>query len=250
MNKEIDFVVSTQDLIMSSQDMREIETPTSTPQPLPRKMSPPPPPVFKEKRRFFKEKEEDLKRAGLLPSLNEAVIKPKETEAVAQHTFPEDEGTLQAILKEGEKLEAERKAAYALSDDYGGDEDSLLAAIGESEKLEAERAAACRPLTDCDEEDEWLQLAISESERLAALELGRGKTIVIPKPRRKFEEKEEDLLCAAIHESKMLHTRQKHIPLIDDAPAREPRTLKRAPSGSTDYGDDEMISSQELLALF
>jgi hypothetical protein len=249
-NKEIDFIVSTQDLIMSSQDMREIETPTSTPQPLLRKMAPPPPPVFKEKRRFFKEKEEDFKRAGLLQSSKEAVTKPKETEAAVEDCFPEDQDTLQAILQEGEKLEAERKAACALSNDYGSDEDSLLAAIGESEKLEAERIAACRPLTDSHEDDELFQLAILESERLAALEPERVKTIAISKPRRKFEEKEEDLLYAAIHESKILHTRQKHIPLNDDAPARESRTLKRASSGSTVYGDDEIISSQELLALF
>jgi hypothetical protein len=66
-----------------------------------------------------------------------------------------------------------------------------------------------------------------------------------------FEEKEEDLLQAAIHESKMLAAQQEvqNVPL-NGSPEKGKRTLQRIGSTATDYGDDEFSGcSQELLAL-
>jgi hypothetical protein len=82
----------------------------------------------------------------------------------------------------------------------------------------------------------------------------RGSTKNVPREKRRFfEEKEEDLLQAAIHESKMLAAAQK---AQKATPVKEPsmRTrgaLQRALSEASDYGFDDDFSdcSQELLAL-
>ena len=86
--------------------------------------------------------------------------------------------------------------------------------------------------------------------------------IPIPPPpkRRFFQEKEDDLYHAAIDESNRLEckriaeekARKAHLmakPMIPAARTRSERTLQRVQSAATDYGDDDFISSQELLAL-
>ena len=75
-----------------------------------------------------------------------------------------------------------------------------------------------------------------------------------PVPREKhrfFEEKEDDLLQAAIHESKVFAANLKvqKVPL-KEASGTTTLTLQRIQSAPTDYGDDELRGcSQELLAL-
>jgi hypothetical protein len=94
-------------------------------------------------------------------------------------------------------------------------------------------------------------LGLQESEPLADLVSGGKQTTTKPLPRRYFQEKEEDLLLAALHDSKHLEA-QKYptvVPLDAKACVKRTRTLKRAPSGFSDYGT-ELISSQELLELF
>ena len=67
-----------------------------------------------------------------------------------------------------------------------------------------------------------------------------------------FEEKDEDLLQAAIHESKVVAERerqQKEPPKKPSGPTK--RTLQRVQSTATDYGDEEFSAyEKELLALF
>jgi hypothetical protein len=74
-----------------------------------------------------------------------------------------------------------------------------------------------------------------------------------PVPRAKsrfFEEKEDDLLQAAIHESKVLAANQKEQKVPLKKSSGTTRTLHRVQSTATDYGDDEFRGcSQELLAL-
>jgi hypothetical protein len=81
-----------------------------------------------------------------------------------------------------------------------------------------------------------------------------------PPKRRFFQEKEEDLFYAAIDESKRLECkrlaeeeeRNANLVIKPTIPAprtRSERTLQRVQSNATDYGDDDLISSQDLLAL-
>ncbi|EPE25557.1 hypothetical protein GLAREA_01469 [Glarea lozoyensis ATCC 20868] len=78
--------------------------------------------------------------------------------------------------------------------------------------------------------------------------------------RRFFQEKEEDLVQAAIYESKKVECNRKAQEKVREAqqevkraaPAvttRSGRTLQRVQSNVTDYDDDDFISSQDLLAL-
>jgi hypothetical protein len=76
----------------------------------------------------------------------------------------------------------------------------------------------------------------------------------VPREKRRFfEEKDEDLLQAAIHESKMLAAAQKaqKATPIKEPPMRTRGALQRALSEASDYGFDDDFSgcSQELLAL-
>jgi len=69
--------------------------------------------------------------------------------------------------------------------------------------------------------------------------------------RRFFEEKEDDLLHAALHESKILAAAQRiqNATSKEEPPSRAKRTLQRVKSNTSDYGDDFIGCSQELLAL-
>jgi hypothetical protein len=68
--------------------------------------------------------------------------------------------------------------------------------------------------------------------------------------RRFFEEKDEDLLHAAIQESKMLSAQNKHGGQEMQASEKTKRTFKRTYSNATDYGEDEFYDcEEELLAL-
>ena len=75
---------------------------------------------------------------------------------------------------------------------------------------------------------------------------------VLKQKGRFFEEKDEDLLEAAIHESKVVAERekqQKEPPKKPSGPTK--RTLQRVQSTATDYGDEEFSAyEKELLALF
>jgi hypothetical protein len=73
-----------------------------------------------------------------------------------------------------------------------------------------------------------------------------------------FEEKEDDLMHAAMHESKMLAEQAKKLPPTKATEKKVPlkeapkvkRTLKRVQSTATDYGDDEFSECvQDLLDL-
>lgn len=66
-----------------------------------------------------------------------------------------------------------------------------------------------------------------------------------------FEEKEEDLLQAAIHESKLTAEREKEQEEpVNKAPRPAKRTLQRVQSTTTDYGDEEFSAfEQDFLAL-
>lgn len=70
--------------------------------------------------------------------------------------------------------------------------------------------------------------------------------------RRFFEEKDEDMLYAALHESKMSAVArdvQRPLPAAE-SPIKSKRTLQRAISDASNYGDDDFSGcSQELLAL-
>jgi hypothetical protein len=82
-----------------------------------------------------------------------------------------------------------------------------------------------------------------------------------PTPKRRFfQEKEEDLVQAAIYESKKAECNRKAQEKVREAQqevkrtapavtARSGRTLQRVHSNVTDYDDDDFISSQDLLAL-
>ncbi|KIN01343.1 hypothetical protein OIDMADRAFT_145424 [Oidiodendron maius Zn] len=67
-----------------------------------------------------------------------------------------------------------------------------------------------------------------------------------------FEEREEDLLHAAIHESKLGAERErKQRELLEKPSGPATRTLQRVQSAATDYGDEEFSAfEKELLALF
>jgi hypothetical protein len=101
-------------------------------------------------------------------------------------------------------------------------------------------------------------------------EESKTRRVPIEKPREKprwkgrfFEEKEEDLILAAMHESRITAEREarearetfskeetKKVPLKGEN-GREKRTLQRVQSAATDYGDDDFegFSEQDLLAL-
>ena len=244
LKKEFDTFVSTQDLMMSSQDMQELD---STPIFVEAKAVPPPrpaSPIMKEKRRFFQEKQEDLKRAGLLKEEEERVRIQQDLGLVAPESFLEDEEAILAVIRESERLEAERLAAVT----GPTPQELLLAAIEASEEQQRREAEARVP---CSPSPERLEAAIRESERLAAIEEQR-RINANQGPRRFFAEKEEDVLQAALHESKMVDARQKQAAVQKKAivAATEQRTLTRSVSNTSDYSDENSFSSQELLALF
>jgi len=60
-----------------------------------------------------------------------------------------------------------------------------------------------------------------------------------------FEEKDEDLLHAALHESTVTAVEKELKVLVKESPAKTSRTFQRFQSTATDYGDDE-IDEQEL----
>jgi hypothetical protein len=69
-----------------------------------------------------------------------------------------------------------------------------------------------------------------------------------PKEKRRFfEEKEEDLLQAALHESRIAARQEPPL----KKPPRPKRSLQRVQSAATDYGDEEFSAyGKELLAMF
>jgi hypothetical protein len=71
----------------------------------------------------------------------------------------------------------------------------------------------------------------------------------LPKPKRLFfEEKEEDLVHAAIHESKTEVLLKKQVVPSKGSSVQPSRSLRRVPSTVTDYGEDE-IDDEDLLGL-
>lgn len=233
-----------QDFILSSQDMREIGTPTSTPNPNPKTIKAQiitPKPESRptsRKGRFFEEKEEDLRKSGIIEIAKPAGSKGSEPQTIlSQASSLGDSPSIQAAIAESKELAEIRQLADASFNNFDEDIDFELV-VRESEKLVVEKGSR-----DSSEEDiESLEAAIKDSKRLAGLELQR--TADVPGPRRFFLEKDEDL----VHESKKLEARPKQtVPSRDEARVKT-RTLKRAESGLTDYGDD--ITSDDLTALF
>jgi len=273
---------STQDFLISSQDMCEINTPKSKLISVPEvaSASPVPQPIFREKRRFFEEKEEDLRQAGLLAATKTASTDENEraTLVVQSITLSPETPSIKAAIAESKELAEIRRLADATFDNFSqatrkskGFAKTKPSPPTFEDEIEAFESAI-REVEELDEPDpmrskeatEIIKVAMVESGRLAdkasqRLNLGLGS-------RRYFQEKEEDLVEVALWESKRLLEAQKDqtvpqvqtpsVPLPAQAeggipvPASEKRTLKRAESGVTDYGDDDdFISSQELLAL-
>ncbi|KAG4437653.1 hypothetical protein IFR05_006864 [Cadophora sp. M221] len=269
-NNILDDFIGTQDLIPSPEDLQEICSPSRAPSPIPsRRANPevsgsrahvPPRPTTQEKRRFFQEKEEDLYHAAIQGS-----------------KAPSAQGTTKAQSDASAPLGRNRSD----STDYGdfdfdlpglfkeNEDEDFQAAMRESKitaELEAKRLAlAGTPglhriqSNSTDYGDFDLPLLFEEHEEdirknttgVAAQELqhqeesternGKGK------PRRFFEEKYEDQVHAAIHESKMLDAKKVPLKVGTEKPKR---TLKRVLSAATDYGDDDFTGcSQELFDL-
>jgi hypothetical protein len=254
---KIDFnpynLLCTQDLLLSSQDIREIDTPSITPIPNTKNQVnseqqavalPVLRPEVGEKRRFFVEKEEDI------PNPNPDLARPiKATENQEPEFLSGDTPSLQAAIAESKALAEIRHLADACFDNFSDDIDSLEETIRESEILLLGKGQAQKH--ELVEDIRAVGLGLQESDPLADIVSGGKQTTTKPLPRRYFQEKEEDLLLAALHDSKHLEA-QKYptvVPLDAKACVKRTRTLKRAPSGFSDYGT-ELISSQELLELF
>ncbi|PVH84145.1 hypothetical protein DL98DRAFT_528578 [Cadophora sp. DSE1049] len=263
-NDRDDFI-GTQDLILSPEDLEEICSPVRAPSPAGAKLpiSPPPRPSCRQKQRFFQEKEEDLYHA--------AIHKSKATSAQGTNIPKNDSTSLgrnQSDSTDYGEFDFDLPGLFKEKED-----EELEAAIRESKitaELEAKRlATAGMPClnriqsnsTDygdlelpClfDEHDE--DVNNSRAEAKAQLPKQSDETAANnakAKPRRFFEEKYEDQVHAAIHESKMLAA--KKVPLKQDTSTgteKPKRTLKRVLSTATDYGDDDFMGcSQELLDL-
>lgn len=233
-----------QDFTLSSQDMREIGTPTSTPNPNPKTivaqiMTPVPESrPTSRKGRFFEEKEEDLGKSSLAEIAMPAGANTLEPQKIiSQESSLGDSPSIQAAIAESKELAEIRQLADASFDNFDEDIDFELV-VRESEKLVVRKG----PKDSFGEDIEPLEAAIKESERLAESELQRAVTV--SGSRRFFLEKDEDL----VHESKRLEANPRQTVPLREAPVKQ-RTLKRAESGLTDYGDDD-ITSDDLTALF
>jgi hypothetical protein len=95
-----------------------------------------------------------------------------------------------------------------------------------------------------EKEDDILHAVLHESKKAATL----PKASARDRRRTFFEEKEDDLLAAAIHESKIMAEKMEvvRVPLKEsDGNERKERTLKRVlSSATTDYGEDEFSGGE------
>ncbi|KAL2069694.1 hypothetical protein VTL71DRAFT_14373 [Oculimacula yallundae] len=329
-----DDFMSTQDLVLSPEDLEEICSPARPPAISPDIKVPEVPkhsahiqlrPLNQEKRRFFQEKEEDLYHATIQESRATSAPRPPKPQSdtfasagrnqsdsadYGEFDFnlpglfrdKEDE-ELEAAIRESKitaELEAKRLAMAGTSDlsrvlsnstDYGDfdlpgffeerDEDDLGKVIDTRVQPPEDPGAVtmgtnngkAKPRRFFEEKyEDQVHAAIHESKALAAksrpsiedsekprstkkekqsttTDYGNDPFTVRPevKPRRFFEEKYEDQVHAAIHESKMLAAK----PATPKEALEKPkRTMKRILSTATDYGDDDFMGcSQELLEL-
>ncbi|EKD15227.1 hypothetical protein MBM_06443 [Drepanopeziza brunnea f. sp. 'multigermtubi' MB_m1] len=265
-------LICTQAFALSPEDLAEIATPSRAPlKPLAVPVSVASHPVSREKRRFFEEKDEDVLHAAIHESRSLAIneIKKAPSNDVASfnkyqpdsadygdldlefvdptHPFQNDEEKqLEAAIRESKILaeqESERAASFkqpphnsAQSDssDYGDFEHFFEEQAEEvSRGFQEDRRPA---LADTSQ-----QYQPPEKEVKSAPAGGRKAE------RRFFQEKDEDVLHAAIYES----TRETVWKVPVKQPPRLPqRTLKRVQSTASDYGDDDFSGcSQELLDL-
>jgi hypothetical protein len=252
-------LVCTQDWMLSSQDLLEIGTPTASliPNFSTKKVAtkevtqiPMSLPNIQKKRRFFEEKEEDIRETSHSST-------PKQTDHEAQvvpsvatyEAFLGESPSYQAAISESKELAEIRRLADASFDNFDDDVETLEQAVREGEGL-----LSVERTTDVFREHIGSFEATKESERF--VEQKKSKANSVSNSRRYFQEKEEDLLHAALYESKILDVQQmqkQNIPVEDTAPPRndaekEKRPFKRVYSGMTDYGDD--ITSEDLLVLF
>ncbi|KAK0107659.1 hypothetical protein ONS96_003460 [Cadophora gregata f. sp. sojae] len=267
---DIDSFFGTQDLILSPEDLEEICSPVREPslarvKPMSpdKRANPPPQPACRQKQRFFQEKEEDLYHAALHES--------KTTSAQGTNKAKNDPascGRNQSDSTDYGEFDFDLPELFKERED-----EELEAAIRESKitaELEAKRLAlAGMPglnriqSNSTDYGDFDLPRLFDEQEEdrqniRAGSETTLRKKVDAPttsgekaKPRRFFEEKYEDQVHAAIHESRMLAA--KTIPLkqtVGVGSEKPKRTLKRVRSTATDYGDDDFMGcSQELINL-
>ncbi|KAH7346571.1 hypothetical protein BKA65DRAFT_595056 [Rhexocercosporidium sp. MPI-PUGE-AT-0058] len=267
--KDLNDFFGTQDLILSPQDWDEICSPSRAPPTPSQKANSedsssraivPPHPTSQRKGRFFQEKEEDLYHAAIQESKATSTQVTTKVQADISASF----GRNQSDSTDYGDFDFNLPGLFKQKED-----EDLEAAIHESKitaELEAKRLALVGTLGitriqsnstaygDFDlprlfeENEEEIHKSKTGSKAQAPqhaedLTTNNGKG----KPRRFFEEKYEDQLHAATHESKMLAAQK--VPLKEGSEKPE-RTLKRVLSTATDYGDDDFTGcSQELLNL-
>lgn len=230
-----EYFICTQDFVLTPQDLEEIITPSrvqpTAPTTSTSKGAKPPAnrPVSRDKPRFFEEKEDDLFQAALhesrptrsrrtrkeLPTAaSNSAVSTAQSKAQPRRFFEEkEEDVLSAVLHESKISAAKQTKSKKLS----------------APPLRKESSATDYGNFDFKEffegeEQKIMQAALEESKRTAALERQ-----------------------AALEVGTKMASLKKQ-----EAPVKEPskRTLKRALSSATDYGEDELNGcSQELLAL-
>lgn len=255
---------STQDFMISSQDLCDINTPKPSPVELLRiSRSPSMAQSFlNEKRRFFKEKEDDLRKAGLITTAQRTkTARPGLIINAQTVSLSEDIRAGLGVAANTTSTSRPGLMTNAQTVSLSPDTRAMHAAIAESKELaELRRQANVIFEDDILEETKALEAVLAESKRLADLEAQRLEKEL--ESRRFFQEKEDDMVEAAMWASKKPNAKKSHvaiqvqasgIPLQATSGVRSPvktkRTLERVKSAVTDYGDDDFISSQEFLAL-
>ncbi|KAH9208719.1 hypothetical protein DL95DRAFT_449738 [Leptodontidium sp. 2 PMI_412] len=258
----LDDFIGTQDLILSPEDLEEICSPIpsqrANPEARSNQVYVPPRPTAQEKRRFFQEKEQDLYHAAIQESKATSAQGTTKAQSGASVSLSRNESDstdygefdfdLPGLFKEKEdpeadireskitvKLETKRLALASTpglhriqsnSTDYGDFDLPRLFEEHEEDLLKRTTGVTAQAPQHQEESTE---------------RNGKGK------PRRFFEEKYEDQIHAAMHESKM--PAAKKVPLKEGM-EKPKRTLKRVLSAATDYGDDDFTGcSQELFDL-
>ncbi|KAE8453403.1 hypothetical protein EG329_010264 [Mollisiaceae sp. DMI_Dod_QoI] len=224
----LDGLVCTQDLILSSQDLEEIITPSRAPlktmkDPKVGGMKPPPArPGSRDRPRFFEEKDDDLLHAALHESKTIRNRGPAKQSSGAMST---------SNSERFEHVEQGKPKTPRFFEEK--EEDIIQAALHES-KISAKQvkpalAKRSRPLT---------------RKESSTTNYGNFNFTSF------FESEEEKMLQAVIEESKKTALLEGQKVQLKEVPQKSRRTLKRVPSTATDYGDDEFSGcSQELLAL-
>ncbi|KAI9054313.1 hypothetical protein LZ554_001480 [Drepanopeziza brunnea f. sp. 'monogermtubi'] len=265
-------LICTQAFALSPDDLAEIATPSRAPsKSLAVPVTVASHPVSREKRRFFEEKDEDVLHAAIHESKSLAIseIKKAPSNDVASftkyqpdstdyggldlefadltHPFRDDEEKqLEAAIRESRILaeqESERAASFNQPAHNSGQSDS--SDYGDFEHFFEEQA---EEVSRGFQEDRRPALAdISQQHQPPKKEVKSAPAGGRKAERRFFQEKDEDVLHAAIYES----TRETIWKVPVKQPPRPPqRRLKRVQSTASDYGDDDFSGcSQELLDL-